>query len=267
MLIDRASTRPAWWRPVVTAFRLGTRRVRLEPGGLVFAGVFYVMVTTVLAGLWRTAAEAAGGEIVGYGATALVWYVATSEASVISLPQRLIEDVGIEIEDGYETELLRPVSPLAVRVAAEVGKLLPRLAVCAVIGVALASLLGGPPPNGAALALAAPSLVLATTLNLVAQHGFAGAAFWIRDARSTWFLYQKLVFVVGGMLLPLQILPGWLELVARILPFAAMAYAPARLASGHLEPELLLIQVGWLIVIGAVTNRIFLAGERRIAHT
>ena len=87
-------------------------------------------------------------------------------------------------------------------------------------------------------------LVLAVGCNLVAQHAFAGAAFWLRDARSTWFLYQKLVFLLGGMLLPLEFLPTGLGDVARALPFAAMAYAPARLASGHVEPWLLLVQVG-----------------------
>jgi hypothetical protein len=43
-----------------------------------------------------------------------------------------------------------------------------------------------------------------------------------------------------------------------------MAYAPARLASGHVVPHLLLVQLGWLIVLGAVTAAIFAAGERRV---
>ncbi len=252
-------------RPLTTAARLGFRRVRLEPGGLVFAGVFYLMVTSVLAGLWFTAARSAGGEIVGYGATALVWYVATAEASVIALPQRLIEDIGLDIEEGFESELLRPVSPLALRLAAEVGKLLPRLGLCVVLGIGLSSLVGGAPLHLGALALAGPSLVLAATLNLVAQHAFAGAAFWLRDVRSAWFLYQKLVFVLGGMLLPLQVLPRWLEVVARILPFSSMAYAPARLASGHLEPELLAIQGGWLVLFIVAADRVYRSGEHHLA--
>ena len=97
----------------------------------------------------------------------------------------------------------------------------------------------GPPPSAAALALAVPAALLALACNLAAQHAFAGAAFWLRDARSTWFLYQKLVFLLGGMLLPLEFLPRALADVAKVLPFAAMAYAPARLASGHVEPRLL----------------------------
>ncbi|MEL6981509.1 MAG: ABC-2 family transporter protein [Actinomycetota bacterium] len=248
----------------ITAARLGMSRTANEPGGLVFAGVFYLMVTSVLSGLWFTAATANGGEIVGYTATALVWYVATAEVAVMTLPQRLIEEIGIDIDDGYETELLRPVSPLTLRVASECGRSLPRLGICIACGIVLALIVGGPPAHLGALLLAGPSLVLAIALNLVAQHCFAGAAFWVRDARSTWFLYQKLVFVLGGMLLPLQVLPGWLETVARILPFSSMAYAPARMAAGYVEPELLLIQVGWLVVGVAGAARLYRSGERRL---
>ena len=96
---------------------------------------------------------------------------------------------------------------------------------------------------------------------------FAAASFWVLDAKGAWFLYQKLVFVAGGMLLPLEILPGWLEATARVLPFSSMAYAPARLASGHVEPELLLVQVGWLIVLVVVAHRVFAAGERHLVST
>lgn len=265
-LMDRTIMNRTVVAPMLTAARLGARRVRLEPGGLVFAGVFYLMVTSVLSGLWFTAADSSGGQIVGYTATALVWYIATAECAVMALPQRLIEDIGVDIDQGFETELLRPVSPLALRVAAEIGKMLPRLALCAVLGILLSLVVAGPPLHLGALALAGPSLLLAAALNLLAQHSFAGAAFWLRDVRSAWFLYQKLVFVLGGMLLPLQVLPGWLELTARILPFSSMAYAPARLASGNLEPELLAIQAGWLLVFGAVATRLYRSGERHLAR-
>lgn len=241
------------------------RRVVSEPAGLVVAGVFYLMVTAILTGVWRVAAHVNGGTIVGYSATALVWYIATSEAATIALPQRLIEDIGEDIvSGGFATEMLRPTSPVLMRLATEVGQMLPRIAVCIGFGLVFASVIGGAPIDGWALLLALPSLLLAVTINLAAQHAFAGSSFWIHDARSAWFLYQKLVFVLGGMLLPLEVLPSSMEAVARILPFSAMAYAPARLASGHLEPELLLIQVGWLVVMVGIAARVFAAGERRM---
>ena len=249
------------WVSAVTS----ARRTLAERGGLLVGASFYVAVSAMLGTLWRTAASASGGEVVGYTGLALTWYIATTEAVTVSLNVRMIEEIGDDIGSGkVVVELLRPASVLAVRVASEMGKALPRLALFAGIGVVFCTLLVGAPVRVAGLLLAAPSMVLAITCNVVAQHAFAAAAFWVRDARSTWLLYQKLVFVLGGMLLPIEVLPGTLEGVARALPFTAMAYAPGRLASGHVEPVLLLVQVGWLVVLGVAAVAVFAAGEKRL---
>jgi ABC-type uncharacterized transport system permease subunit len=52
--------------------------------------------------------------------------------------------------------------------------------------------------------------------------------------------------------------------VAKFLPFMAMAYAPARLASGHFEPWLLLAQLGWIGALVWLTSVVFRAGEARL---
>ena len=100
--------------------------------------------------------------------------------------------------------------------------------------------------------------------SMAAQHAVAAIAFWLRDVRSTWYLFQKAVFILGGMLIPLEVLPEEVARVARVLPFAAMAYVPGRLAAGHFEPELLVLQLGWIVVLGTVALVVFAAGERRL---
>ena len=251
------------WVPVTA--RTAAHRVLAERGGLGVAIGFYVVVVAVLAGLWRAAAAANGGHVAGYSAIGLTWYIVTSEAVTVALNVSLIRDIGDDIASGrVAVELLRPASVLGVRVVSEVGRALPRLAVLAVSGAVLACVTAGAPPRPTALALAVPSIVLAISCNIAAQHAFASAAFWLRDAGSAWFLYQKLVFILGGMLIPLEALPSWLHGVTSVLPFRAMAYAPARLASGHVEPFLLLEQVAWLAVLLAAAAAAFGAGERRL---
>jgi len=255
-------TRRRW--PEVTA---GTAALRVvaERGSLAVTLGFYVIVVAVLAGLWRVAVGVNGGDIAGYSVVAITWYVVCTEATTVSLNTRLIADLGRDIGSGaIAVELLRPAPVLGVRLAAELGRVLPRLAACGVVGAVLAGLTAGAPLRPAALALAVPSLVLAVACNIVAQHAFAGVAFWIRDTGSAWFLYQKLVFILGGMLIPLEALPGWLERVASVLPFRAMSYAPARLAAGNLEPVLLVEQVAWLAVLLWGAGAVFRAGERRL---
>jgi len=252
-------------RPFAVAVGTATRRVTADRSGLIVSGGFYLVVVSVLGALWRAAAAANGGNVAGYSGAALTWYICTSEAATVSLNIRMIEEIGDDIAGGaVAVELLRPISALGVRVAAAFGTALPRLITCAVAGVAVATITVGAPPRAAALALAAPSLALGVVANIVAQHAFAASAFWVRDARSTWFLYQKFVFILGGMLLPLEVLPGGLQTVAKALPFMAMSYAPARLASGHFEPWLLGAQLAWIVVLGAMASIVFGAGERRL---
>jgi ABC-2 type transport system permease protein len=251
----------AFWVTLHTA----VRRSLADRSQLVLAFGFYVVVATVLSSLWRAAAESGGGTVAGYTGAALTWYIVVSEAATVSLNVRLIEIIGEDIASGaVASELLRPASVLGVRMASAIGNALPRLGVCVATGVVLSAVTVGAPPSAAGIALALPALVLGVACNLAAQHAFAAAAFWIRDARSTWFLYQKFVFILGGMLLPLEVLPDWLHRIAVVLPFASMAYAPARLASGHVEPVLLLAQVGWLAVLSLAALAAFTAGERRL---
>ncbi len=257
--------------PLVAVFarsaHLAARRGWSGSGGLFVAGSFYLAVVAILSELWKTAANNGGGTVAGYSATALVWYVATSESVTIPLPMKMIDDIGVDIAaDTVSIEMLRPAPPIVNRVATQIGAAMPRLGVCVVIGVVFAWISGGPPIDPFALALAAPSVLLALLLNVCAQHLFAAAAFWVRDARSAWFIYQKLVFVTGGMLLPLEVLPAALESIARWLPFMAMAYAPARLASGHVEPALLLVQLGWLVVFGAGAALAFHRGQEHLVR-
>jgi ABC-2 type transport system permease protein len=252
-------------RAAAVTFDVALRRGVAERGGQAVTIGFYVLVVAVMASLWRTAADVHGGSIAGYTAVALTWYLAASEAVTVSINARLIEDIGVEIADGtVATEMQRPVSVLLIRVAGETGRTLPRLVACCVAGLGVAWLIGGAPPDGTALALAAPSVVLAVICNLLAMHAFAAVGFWLRDTRSAWFLYQKFVFLLGGMLIPLEVLPHAVDAVARALPFLAMAYAPARLASGHVEPSLLLVQLGWMLVLAVVAAAVFAAGERRL---
>jgi ABC-2 type transport system permease protein len=250
-------------RQLVAPAEIGGRQSLADRAGLVMSLTFYLIVSTVLSALWRAAAGR--GTIAGYSGSELTWYVFASEAAVCAIDIRLIEIIGEQVASGdVAVEMLRPVPSVAVRLAVETGRSLARLAVLLVFGSVLAELTVGAPPSAAGVLLAIPSLALAVATNLAVQHTVASAAFWLRDNRATWFLYQKLVFILGGMLLPLEVLPHVLRAVADALPFMAVAYIPARQAAGHLAPALLVVQVGWLAVMVAAAVAAFAAGQRRL---
>ncbi|MFQ5434011.1 MAG: ABC transporter permease, partial [Anaerolineae bacterium] len=77
--------------------------------------------------------------------------------------------------------------------------------------------------------------------------------FVIEDIFSVRLIYQKLTFILGGLLLPVDFLPGWLQTIARVLPFQLTTYAPAKLfvafSAGQFA-DLLVRQILWISVIG-----------------
>lgn len=252
---------PAW---VPLATRAAGRRAVRDPIQLAVGGAFYLVVTFVLASLWRAAASE-NGQIVGYAASQLVWYVAIAEVCVMTAPTNRIERISQDIVSGDVTsEMLRPASVLGVRLASEVGAVLPRFGVNCLLALWLAWTMAGPPPSPSGVAWLVVALPCAVLANIVGQHLFAAGAFWLRDGRSTWYLYQKVVFVLGGLLLPLEFLPDPVVAVARWLPFAAMAYVPARFASGHVEPSLIAAQVGWLAILVGLAAWAYRVGQRRL---
>lgn len=250
------------WRTIAA---VAAQRFVADRNGMIVPVGFYCVVVLVIAGIWRFAAAANGGEVAGYTGDDLTWYLATTEAAMLAVSMRLISEIGTDISSGtVAVELLRPASVLGVRLTTELGRTWARLAALALVGAVIATAAAGPPPDALALLLAAPSLLLASLCNLALQHAAAAAAFWVRDAGSAWFLYTKLVFIFGGMLIPLEALPGGVERLASFLPFRAMAYAPARLASGHVEPWLLVEQGLWCAVCIIAAGAAFAAGERRL---
>jgi ABC-2 type transport system permease protein len=251
--------------PYAAAFRSAASRTIRRPGELAVRLLFYVVLLVVFVSLWKVATAAVGGTIAGYDYRALFWYVAVAEGSVIALKPRLIEDIGLDVASGaVAIEMLRPVSVLGFRFAAELGEALTRLSLTLLIGGVFAWLAVGPPHRPANLLLVVPAAILAVACNLAAQHAFAGVSFWLRDARAVWFLYLKFVFLFGGMLLPLQFLPSWLQHAAFAAPFWTMAYVPAAFAAGRFEPLLLLAQAAWFTALFGAAAAVFAAGERRL---
>jgi ABC-2 type transport system permease protein len=251
--------------PYAAAFGSGFRRGLSSPADVLVRVGFYAILLVVTGALWRAALDANGGELAGYDRAALLWYIAAAQAAHLGPRTRTIEEVGDEIGSGtVAVQMLRPVSVVGLRMASELGEALVRVAAAALLAVPFLVFTVGAPHSTAAALVALPAALLGCAVSVVAQHAFGGIAFWLLDARATWFLWSKLVFIAGGLLLPLELLPAGFADIVRVLPWAAMAYVPGRLASGDLDPWLIMAQVGWLAVSLTLAVVVFSFGERRL---
>ncbi len=74
--------------------------------------------------------------------------------------------------------------------------------------------------------LAASALVTAWYL------GIGLLAFWLQDVAPVYWVWQKLMFVLGGLMLPLELYPVFIQRAAAFTPFPTLLAAPASFMLG-----------------------------------
>ena len=210
--------------------RVAAAQVRHERGDLVGRVVFFAVILGVFASLWRAVAEA--GLPMGADPKELLWYLAITEWIAISTPQ-----VHLEIQETIRNgdvvyRLGRPSSFVLGELAVALGVLAVRLPVIGAAALAFASWFTGWVPPLGALAVVMPFGIAAAVM-LTALHVWIGLlAFWLQDVSPVYWVSQKLLFVLGGMMLPLHLYPEAVQRLATLTPFPVMLAAPASFVFG-----------------------------------
>jgi ABC-2 type transport system permease protein len=87
-------------------------------------------------------------------------------------------------------------------------------------------------------------------------NGMIGLAAFISEEVAPYeWIYQKFAFIFGGLLIPLDFYPQWLQNIAFALPFPAMLYGPSRLfvsPDTNMFASVLGQQVIWILVLGVL---------------
>ena len=244
---------------------LGFRQARAEPGELLGRALFFVLILGVFSAVWRAVAESSVSA--GRQPSELLWYLAVTEWVLMSAPL-----VQFQIEDDIRRgdvayQIARPVSWLGARLAHGLGELAVRAPVMLAVAFATAWSVAGPPKRPAGLAVAITIGVLASVVMTLFHVTIGVAAFWLGDVAPAYWIWQKLLFVLGGLLLPLQFYPVLFVRVARLTPFPALLAGPASLATG--EPlmsagVLVLTLALWALVGWFVASAAFSRAVRRL---
>lgn len=209
----------------------GARQTFAQRATWMGRSVLFVMILTIFSRLWQ--AVEAEGRLPSLSARELVWYLAVTEWIVIGLPQPHLS-MEAEVRSGEFTAVLtRPVPWLAAKLAEALGALVVRLLVLGLAGFAAAYLLaGGLPREPLGLLAVLPLGLLAGVLGTLIYALVGLCTFWLGDAAPVAWVVQKLLFLLGGMILPLAFYPPLLGEIAAWTPFAAMLSGPGRIALG-----------------------------------
>lgn len=195
---------------------------------------FYAVILLIFSRLWTLLVQ--NGALKPEDAPRLLFYLAVTEWVVLSIPGVHLE-IEADVRRGdVATQLPRPMSYVGGRSAEALGTLGFRLLALAPAGILIVALLGGRLPEQPVRLIQALIAGACAAAVLLMFHSAIGlTAFWLEDVSPVYWMWQKLAFLCGGLMLPLDVYPDWFASLCGWTPFAALIYGPAQLVL--VEPQ------------------------------
>jgi ABC-2 type transport system permease protein len=237
------------------------------PGELVGRSLMILPFMWIFYQLWKVTFAASGSETInGLTLHDTLWYLMVAETIELSRP-RVARTIAENVKDGSIAYLLnKPYDFMLYHFSVSMGETIFRALMTAIFGGALVWWLAGPPPDPRGWPLAIVAVLGAWTLNFLVNGMIGLAAFVSEEVAPFEWIYQKFAFIFGGLLIPLDFYPQWLQTIAFALPFPAMTYGPSRLfvaPEAGLFVSVLSQQAIWILVLGLL---LALAYRRGLAH-
>lgn len=238
------------------------------PGNVLSGLGFYALFIYVFFCLWR--AIYGGGLSADFSLPQMVWYLCLTEVVAFGTRSTLFGQMNEDIKSGaIAYHMARPYHYVWYQFAYGLGQMALNLVMFGAAALAMGMLTVGPLPTFRLVHLPPMllSLLLGTCLTFFVQLALGLTAFYWEDNTGAFFVYSKLVFMLGTFL-PLEFLPQWLQRVARFLPFSYVAWAPARLVVDFSWPmfwQLVPVQCLWLVLAGFGAFAMFRLGARRVS--
>lgn len=249
--------------------RIAAQRQWAYRGELLMRSVSMVLFMGIFMALWNTAyGVSQRQELAGYTLAQIIWYLGMTETVALST-SRVFIDISEAVKSGdLAYTLTRPIPYPFFQVAHSLGDTAPRFVLnlataAAVVGLGTRTVAGSWP--GLLAFLITAGLALALDALIAVLIGLA--AFWLEDVTPVFLIYQKLLFSIGGMFLPLEVFPDWLARVAAWLPFRFITYVPARSFVAFDLAEVARNaagQAGYLVVITLVVVLVWRVAQRRL---
>ncbi len=240
--------------------RVAARRQWFYRRELFWRSISMILFMVVFIALWKTAYQVSGrSELAGYSLAQVIWYLGMAETVMLSTSRSFVEISEAVKSGSVAYELARPLSYPLLQLSRSLGNSAPRFLLNLMVAL-LVVLLGTGQLVGSVPGLLA--FLLTAGLALLLDALFAVLigllAFWIEEVMPVYLIYQKLLFSIGGLFLPLEIFPLWLQRAAKWLPFQLIAYTPARAYVAFDVGELVRGVMGQLVYIGVLSGVLWL---------
>jgi ABC-2 type transport system permease protein len=243
-------------------FRLAAIQSIKNYKSLIGLNLFLVTCLLVFAHLWKIAAAKIGA--VSLRPDQLLWYIALNEWVLISIPDVHI-DMEQDLRSGKLAYLLpRPISYLGSVFCEGLGRLTVNLLTLGLVSFIFAWWqVGSCPFDSLSLIIWILLGALAGIVGVLFQMLVGISAFWLREVSPFNWIWEKLLFVFGGLILPLAVYPLWIQKIAYYTPFPAILGQRSALAihfSFHEVFNVLFFLIFWGTVAAGALSLLYRRG-------
>jgi ABC-2 type transport system permease protein len=167
------------------------------------------------------------------------------------------EDVsGRDIKDGrLSIYLIKPFSYYWQKFLSEISYRILQAAY-GVVGILIVIALGvhlSFSSNIYIILLSIAMMILAYFLSFTYKMLLGLCAFWITDMWGIFQIAAVLFTILAGIIMPIYLLPNWMQVIAYIFPFAYIIYFPVQAVQGNLSIQnmfyVLSVQLFWLFLM------------------
>lgn len=221
---------------------------------------------------WIGALKSRGGNIAGWNFSTITSYYFLLTVASAMLIAHIEEDISIEdIQEGHLTGyLLKPFSYYWIKFLEEIPWRLLQgsfgIILCIVFVVVFGNfftLTNSP----MIIMLSIIICMLAFMLSFAFKTVLGLMAFWLTDATGLFQLFEAVILIFGGFIVPITLLPSLTERLATFLPFAYMAYYPVVAVQGKLNVEELVrvvfLQGIWIMVFVIFYKWLWAEGRKK----
>jgi ABC-2 type transport system permease protein len=231
--------------------------------------MFFVLIMFIYLMLWKNVYGQKGSTIVGLTINQMIWYLIVAELVTLSRTDIHLQ-VNDDVKSGNIAYLLsKPYNYVMYCFSYFVGEVGVKLLTNGIIGIIIGLVYVGSLKNFnfVYLPLILLSLILGCSINFFIYITLALTSFWFEDNTAFFWIYSKLIFTLGGMLMPIELFPKWLQKLSHYLPFSYVTYVPARLTVDFSLMNFcqqFIVQILYLVLFFILAMSLYRKGARNL---
>jgi ABC-2 type transport system permease protein len=182
--------------------------------------------------LWKNIYGQKGESLAGLTINKMIWYLVVTELITLSRTD-LHSQVNEDVKTGNIAYLLnKPYNYVLYCFSYFLGEIGTKLLTNGIAGLAIGLIYVGALEDFKFVhfPFILLSIIAGCVIHFFIYITLALTSFWFEENSAFFWIYSKLVFTLGGMLMPIELFPNWLQSVSKYMPFAYVTYVPAKLA-------------------------------------